>query len=231
MDLDPPQTSGRSSAEAPTVGSRLRVWLISISAAAVILFALDWLLGWIIWLPLYSGLFGFLVAGLIAGGVAFRMARSLRPVSRGPIIMTAIVIAVLNSSGALYWEYRHIVESVGNLDGFRKLRFRAPESGRTSDQVKRQVVDAFQRRLTDEYPPGGPLGYARWCFAIGEMELVIDDASDVVAVSHRNWAWLLRTLAGMLLTGLGLWFSFEGLRSPEPVRNTISPGEEYEEVD
>ncbi len=231
MEHGPPQPAVRSSEADSPVGSRTRVWLLSISAAAAILFALDWLLGWIIWLPLYSGLFGFLVAGLIAGGVAFRMARSLRPVSRGPIIMTAVAIAVLNSSGALYWEYHHIAQSVGNLDGFRKLRFRASESGRTSPQVKLQIVEEFQRRLTAEYPPGGPLGYARWCFAIGEMELVIDDASDVVAVSHRNWAWLLRTLAGMILTGLGLWFSFEGLRSPEPVRNTISPGEEYEEVD
>ncbi|HWL93351.1 MAG TPA: hypothetical protein VNT79_07435 [Phycisphaerae bacterium] len=211
--------------------NRRRSWVLTALTALAVLFALDWLLGWIIWLPLYSGLFGFLVAGLIAGGIAFRIARPLRPVRTGQLVALALVLGVVNSSVALYWEYHHVAHGVGDLPGFGKLLARAYRAGRPIDEVTDRVVREFKARLRDEYPPGGAVGYARWCFAGGEMKVSVDDASDHVTVSHRRWVWLIRSIAAALLTCTGLWFSFEGLRSPLPVRNVLIPGEEYEEID
>lgn len=210
---------------------RCGVWLSVAVVSLAILFGLDYLLGLVIWLPLYSGLFGYLVAGLIAGGASFRMARKLRPVSRGGILVWSVLLALINTAPALYWEYHHVASGVSDMKGFVKLRIRAVNAGKPRSEVVERIDKEFERRLREGYPPGGFIGYARWCIQSGELPVMVDDAGDTVRVSHRGAAWLIRTIAAWILTCLGLWFSYDGLRAGHPVSNTLAPGEEYEEID
>lgn len=226
-----PQTPPDPSTDRCNSRSPFLVWLSVLAVALLILFALDYLLGLVIWLPLYCGLFGFLVAGLIAGGTAFRLARKLRPISRGRIWATGILLTLFNAPTALFFEYHHVASGVGELAGFSKLRVRAAKEGSPRADIVERIELAFRDKLTSDFPPGGFLGYARWCVQSGEMPLQVDDASDIVSVSHRGWRWVIRSVIALVLTFVGLCFSFDGLRSAVPVRNILAPGEEYEDID
>ncbi len=220
-----------SDAVKPPNVNRIAVWLRATGVAAATLLVLSWLLGLIIWLPLYSGLFGFIVAGLIAGGISFRFARPLRPAATGGILVAAAALAFINSTSSLYWEFHHVANRAGRYGGFDKLRIKAAREGRPRAEFFERATSTFRQKLAEQHAPGGLFGYAQWCFNSGELRLEIDDASDVVTVPHRGWAWAVRTAAGFVLTLLGIWFSFEALRSPSPVSNTIGLDEEYEEID
>ncbi|MBX3394733.1 MAG: hypothetical protein KF841_05155 [Phycisphaerae bacterium] len=228
---DEPATNASDASSNATKMKRGPRWLAVAAVASLVLHSLDYLLGLVIWLPFYSGLFGYLLAGLIAGGTAFRLARTLRPVTRSRIILFSILMATANAPFALYWEYHHVAEGVAGLAGFRKLRARAARDNTPIKEVNDRINDEFRSQLASLYPPGRMLGYARWCIASGEMVIEVGDASDTVFTDHQGWVWLVRSIIAYVLSILGLVFSFDGLRSMQPISNVLAPGEEYEELD
>lgn len=229
--IDEPATNASDASSNTTETNRGLRWLAVALVALLVLLSLDYLLGLVIWLPFYSGLFGYLLAGLIAGGTAFRMARSLRPVTRSRIILFSILMATVNAPFALYWEYHHVAEGVAGLPGFRKLRARAAREHTPVREINDRINEEFRTQLALLYPPGRMLGYARWCIASGEMVVAVGDASDTVFTDHQRWTWLVRSIIAYVLSILGLVFSFDGLRSSQPISNVLAPGEEYEELD
>lgn len=211
--------------------ARFPAWLRALAVSGLVLATLSWLQALVIWLPLYSGMFGFIVAGLIAGGLTFRLARRLRPVPGRHVFAAAVFLALLNSSSTLYWEFRHVADRVGKQPGFDRLRSSAARDGKPKSEIPEKATAAYLSNLADNYPPGGVVGYARWCADSGEMNIDVDGVTDLVTVSHKGWAWLLRTIGGVILTALGVWFTADALRSPTPISNTLRPGEEYEEIE
>jgi hypothetical protein len=206
-------------------------WLLTVVLATMMLALLDWLLARLIWLPLYFGLFFFLIAGLLVGAVSFRMARSARPIPRAQIITGVVLIALASSLVTVVWEYRFVAATAGGERRFPDARNAATDAGRRPAEVEVQAARAFVSALREEYKPGGPIGYVRWAIASGRMELTVDGCRDTVSIEHHGLVWPLRSLAGMLLLGIGLWMSFESLRSPRPVSIVLAPGEEAEEED
>jgi hypothetical protein len=206
--------------------ARRRAWDWSLVVSFLLLAGLSWLLVRLVWLPYYFGLFFYLIAGLLVSGIAFRIARTARPLSKVTILTGILSIAVAAGCAALYWEYRDRASSIGEYPRFSAARAAAQTTGQSVSEVERAAVSAFRATLQSEYPPGGPIGYARWATASGEMKLTVKGIEDTVSISHRGWAWPVRTVAGMLLIALGLWFGFESLRSPMPVSVFLVPGEE-----
>ena len=210
---------------------RRNTWWSALAVAMGLLLGLDWLLARLLWLPFYFGLFFFLVAGLIVGALAFRVARASRPLTKMRLLRGIACVAGLSTAATTYWEYRHVAATVGDPPAFAEARNKALSDGRSPREIRMQAARTFKRRLGEDFPPGGAIGYARWAIRAGEMELVVADASEHISIDHRGITWPLRTLAALLLLASGLWLSFESLRSADSVSNILAPGEEYEESD
>lgn len=208
---------------------RTRRWLLARLVSLGLLVAFGFLLARLIWLPFYFGLFFFLVAGLLAGALSFRIARAARPISRSRILRGIAWLAVLAMIVTLCWEYQHVRATIGAPPKFHEARNAAVKAGRPPGYIKDLASDEFRKGLRKAYPPGGPIGYVRWAASSGEMELAVDGTKDVGAIDQRGAAWVVRTVAALLLMAAGLYASFESLRSPLPVSNILPAGEEYEE--
>lgn len=241
MTNEPQQQEGTAAVEptAPTAISEApAAFFRALVVAAVVLLALDWLLGSLMWLPFFSGLLGFFVEGLIAGGVAFRFARRARPISRGRLWFGIIMLVAISMSGLLFFEYWHFCGRVGRAPYFSKTRNgviqkETDETPRLAAlaEVQSGTVRAFRDYLAEDYPPGGALGYARWATTSGIATIEFRGESQRIEAGHRGWIWPVRTAIGAILLAVSLALAFDALKSPVPVRNVLLPGEEYEELE
>lgn len=212
------------------------LWALTI--AAVLLVALDWLLGSLMWLPFFSGLLGFFVEGLIAGGIAFRFARGARPVGRLRLWSGIALLVVIGMAGLVFFEYYHFCGRVSQPPNFSRTRNAIlkeeadPSSRRAAlDKVGDDAVGAFQSYLSDNDPPGGAIGYAIWATKSGVAKIQLRGETQKIEAGHRGWVWPIRTAIGAVLLTFGLALAFDALKSPLPVRNVLLPGEEYEELE
>ncbi len=213
------------------INSNPSAWWSALAIAFVLLVGLDGVMAVLIWLPFYCGLFGFLVAGLIAGGVSFRVARRARPLSWKRVLAGVFLLAVLSTFVMVGWEFWYISSTIGDPPKFARLRNTAMRKGESPDGIGEAAARRFRERLAADHPPGGALGYARWAMGTGKMRLELDGASETVSIGHQGFAWPARTVIACLLTALGLWLSFESLRSSKAVTNVLAAGEAYEEID
>jgi len=238
LSLCPMADGPENVADAPAQASDPAAFWRALVVAAVALVALDWLLGSLLWLPFYGGLLGFFIEGLIAGGIAFRFARPARPASRKRLWSGIAILVVVSMAAILFFEYWHFCGRVGRPPHFPRSRNHAQaraddDAGRRSalDRVGDEAIAEFRAYLSRDYPPGGPLGYARWATSNGFVELSVRDESQKIEAMHRGWVWPVRTAIGAVLLAFGLSLAFDALKSPEPVCNVLLPGEEYEEID
>lgn len=199
--------------------------LFCLSALAI----LGWLLARLVWIYYFFGLFFFLVAGLLVGSIAFRIARSARPMERSRLLRGIISIGLCCTVINIVWEYRHYSSTVGRPPHFAQARNAAIAAGQRPAEIQQAASDEFANYLAKHYPPGGAMGYILWSTRDGIARLTVGDASETIVTEHRHWIWPTRTLAGMVLLMAGLWFSMESLRRPLPVSNVLQPGEEYEQ--
>ncbi len=224
--------AGESQPIADWTPQRRKTWWSALALAFGLLVGLDWLLARLLWLPFYFGTFFFIVAGLIVGAVSFRVARGARPLARGRIVRGVLLLAILSSLVTTCWEYRFIVAGAGVPPKFTDARNAALRAGRSPTEVLWQAAESFRDGLADRFPPGGVVGYVRWAIASGEMRIEVGDSVETVSIAdHQGLIWPIRTLAALLLMAIGLWLSYEPLRSPQPVSNVLAPGEPYEEVE
>jgi hypothetical protein len=210
---------------------RRKVWCTALGVSLLLLAPLDWLLARLLWLPMYFGLFFFLVAGLLVGGVAFRMARSARPLTRTRIIVGILPVAFASICITVILEYRHIASIAGAPPALGAAWSAQSKDSASVGDIKAEAAKAFRSHLADKFPPGGVVGYARWAVQSGEMKITAFGFEETVTIAHQGLTWPIRTLAAFVLLLLGLWLSFESLRSPSPVSNIIAEGEEYEEIE
>ncbi|HUN80555.1 MAG TPA: hypothetical protein VMV81_03510 [Phycisphaerae bacterium] len=208
----------------------MTAWLGAQVFALSALAILGWLLARLVWLYYFFGLFFFLVAGLLVGSIAFRIARSARPMEPGRLLRGIISIGVCSTVIIIVWEYRHYCATVGRPPHFAEARNAAIAAGKPPAEIQQTASDEFSGYLAKHFPPGGAMGYILWSTKDGTARITVGDASENIVNEHRHWIWPTRTLAGMILLMAGLWFSMESLRRPLPVSNVLQPGEEYEEA-
>ncbi len=206
-------------------------WWAALGIALLLLALLDWLLARLLWLPMYFGLFFFLVAGLLVGGIAFRFARSARPLTRARIVAGVLPITLVSTCFTVLLEYRHIAAITGAPPAFGAAWAAKSKDGDAVGDIRTEATRAFRDYLAEEFPPGGVIGYARWATDSGKMDIRAFEYAETVTIAHQSYAWPIRTLAAFVLLALGLWLSFESLRSESPVSNIIAEGEEYEEIE
>ena len=224
-----PQTNPTSLFIEGSTPSRPARWWMAVVLAILLLIPLAWLLARLIWLPFYFGLFFFLVAGLLVGAASFRVARSARPLVKSRLVTGVCLATVFTTGVAVFWEYHGFSASVAADRRFPVAKNAAISAGETVGAVKTEATAEFRRVLWAEWPPGGAIGYVRWAASSGTMSLTVRGSTEVITNPHRGYTWPLRTTAAAILLALGLWLSFESLRSPTPVSNILVPGEEAED--
>jgi len=201
-------------------------WRLALLAALLMLIGLGWLLARLVWLYFYFGLFFFLVAGLLVGAISFRIARLVRPLETGRLIRGIVWVTLFGMVFTIDWEYRHFAATVGAQPRFPQARNAAVAAGREAREIRDAAERAFRTYLSENHPPGGPIGYALWSSGAGEVTAEVEGEKAVIANDHRGFVWPARTLAAGLLLAAGLWFALESLRFAEPVTNLLKPGEE-----
>ena len=206
-------------------------WRKAILLAVILLSTLGWLLAKLVWLPFYFGLFFFLVAGLLVGAAAFRFCHSARPISKRRLALGVCFVSLISILVVVCWEYQHIAGTRGGPPKFPRARNAAIAADRSPRSVQLTVADAFKDRLRADFAPGGVIGYVRWATASGEMEISLGDETETVSIPQSGWAWPIRTVGGLILLAMGLWFSLESLLVAERVTNILAPGEEAEDED
>lgn len=222
----------------PATPADPRAFLRALLITAILLLALDAILGMLMWLPFYSGLLGFFVEGLIAGGIAFRFARAARPVSRRRLWTGIIVLVVISLSGLIYFEYLNFSWRVGRPPNFSKARNSILKSSKDDtdrraalEEMSAASVQKFRNYLSDTFPPGGSIGYAFWATKSGLAPIEVQGDQETIEAPHRGLVWPIRTAIGAILLTIGLALAFDALKLPQPIRNVLLPGEEYEELE
>lgn len=214
-----------------SAASRPACWRWAVALAVLLLLPLSWLLARLIWLPFYFGLFFFLVAGLLVGAASFRIARRARPLTKSRMATGVALTTACTTCFVAFWEYRDFAGSVATGRHFPAAKNAAISAGESVNQVKAEAREEFRRVLRAEKPPGGLIGYLRWATSSGTMDLTVRGSTETITNPHRGYVWPIRTTVAAILLALGLWLSFESLRSPIPVSNILAPGEEAEEDD
>ncbi len=230
MQTSPEPPSSSESGQSAELRGR-RQWRTALLATAVILIGLAWLLALLLWLPAFFGLFFFFVAGMLSAGLTFRLAAPARPISGGRLLRGIAFLAAVCTLATVFWEHHHVARTVADPPAFAKAKNAALQAHGSERGVVEQAVAEFRRKLAEDHPPGGALGYARWALAAGRMELTVGEHAEQFSIPHRRGVWAARTLVAFLLTAAGLWLSLDALRSAERVSNVLRLGEEYEEID
>ncbi|MCZ6816583.1 MAG: hypothetical protein O7F76_07750 [Planctomycetota bacterium] len=229
MDNQTPSDGPDDAQASAGVPTGLNAWYWGLLTAVVLLSALGWLLARLVWLPFYFGLFFFLIAGLLVGAVSFRVARPARPLRRNRILVGVIAVSVVACFATLVHEYRHVAATIGDPPTFPAARNAAARKNQPIHAIKAKATEQFRAALANDYPPGGPIGYARWAISSGQMLLSVEGCEDEVSISQSGYAWPIRGLAMIVLMAAGLWCNMESLRSQNPVSVFLVPGEEAEE--
>lgn len=206
-------------------------WLAALGVGVATLAPLMWLLARVVWIPAYFGVFFFIIGGMLAGAGPFRVARSLRPMKRGRVVLGVAILAIAGIVGGLYLEYRYRLDEIGTPPKFAQARTDAVRRGEQARSVSADASAAFSKMLVESYRPGGVIGYCRWAATSGTTMLSLPRGfSDEVTLGQRRMAWILRTIGAYGLFVVGLWYQLEGLRRSEPVSNILAPGEEAEDA-
>jgi len=223
-----PVPSSTPESPSPSGGRWPRALVIGLAVLGV----LSALLGRLIWLPFCLGLFFFLLVGLLAGSFMFQVLRPLRPIGRVWLAAAALLLGAAGWLAATAWEYQVVVERVAAPPRFADARTELQKRSGEHDRVGGLARDAFLKKLHDDYPPGGLLGYARWAahggtmtISIGDLDLGKGPFTQDLFIPHRGWGWILRVAVGLILLVLGVWWPLAPLQSREPVSNLIDPEE------
>ncbi len=206
-------------------------WNAALGVGVLVIVPLVWLLARVIWIPAYFGVFFFIIGGMLAGAGPFRMARSMRPVSRGRVWFGVALLSIVGTAFGLYFEYRYRADEIGSPPRFAEGRMDAVRRGDSARVVGLDATAAFETMLGERYRPGGVIGYCRWAARSGTANLTVARGfSDEVTLGQRKTAWIVRTVAAYGLLAAGLWYQLEGLRRSGPVSNILAPGEEAEDA-
>jgi len=218
-------------AESPPSSRGAGAWYGALGVGALATIPLVWLLARVVWIPAYFGVFFFIIGGMLAGAGPFRLARALRPVSRGRVIFGVAFLGAVALFFGLYFEYRYRADAIGAPPKYSEARMDALRRGESANRIGAEATAAFESMLRERYRPGGVIGYCRWAASSGEANLSLGRGfSDEVTLGQRRTAWIIRTLAAYGLFVAGLWYQLEGLRRWGPVSNILAPGEEAEDA-
>ena len=195
-----PATLDRRAAPAAAGGGTGRWWL-AVGVGIVGILPLAWLLSYAATLPFFLGLFFFVLFGLLIGAVMHRIASPSRPYRTPPLVVGTTIVLLLGWCLAIVNESRDFPENTAFIAG-KQTRY---IGDRTIEEYRTAVAADIRRFLSEQYPPGGPLGYVRWVITSGELKK--GQIEGLVATQRPRQAgasWVIRAVLSVALLAFGI---------------------------
>jgi len=180
-----------------------------------------WVLATLIMLPFMLGLFFHMLLGLLVGAVVYRVGSPAMPVSRAIALGAGFGVALAVYGVSLAGEYYNVrgyslyrsgpggwawypVEG----DAAQAVRHSFPDRSFSREQLeslRRTASEAFVRELAAKYPPGGFIGFLRWCASPSRpivLPRVLGEGTQECKPKRSGTPWMIRmVLAWVLLSG------------------------------
>ncbi len=194
-------TDSRDVATSERVNRSSARWWLAIGVGAIVSLPLAWLLSFAVALPFFIGVFFFALFGLVIGAAVYRLAASHRPYSSAAVLTGTTVLVALVWIVSMDLEARGFPQDVATkaIRATRDLRGMAPE------QFREAVAAEVRAFMSNQYPPGGTIGYARWALTSGS--LAKEDLSYINRAMRfaqmRGW-WAVRVVLSIALLAFGI---------------------------
>lgn len=191
-------------------------WPLAMLAGVLLALPLGWLLAFGALLPFFLGLFFFLLFGLVLGAAMYRVGRPARPLSRAPLLAGTACVVLALLAVSLWVEARSLPHQVAI---FAREKIRKLPEGLTREQFLVDSAADVTRHLNERFPPGGVVGYVRWCILDSRLEPPVGDLPVVFKSSQPRFWWLFRVVASIALLGFGIHSQAGELRRPADWRD------------
>jgi len=198
-------------------------WAMALMVGVLLAVPTGWLLSYLIFLPFYLGFFFYTLFGLVIGAVVYRVAVPCRPVARARVRAGVCLVVGVCFGSSLLAEAARFPSDVAEK-AIRSVR-RLPE-GVTPEAFRAERAEFARRKLEEVAWPGGIVGYYRWTFASGRLDVEIGGLLRPViyrAQMHRWWL-LVRVALSLSVLTFGVASQMVGLGPPRLI-DPDSPGE------
>jgi len=224
---DDPATA-RDSTSPPTAAPFGRM----VITGAIVSLALGWtLLSWALALPFMLGVFFFMLFGLFVGAAMFRAAAGFIPVNRRTIVTATIIVVLIG------WLTSLAKEGVDYPRDFVKhalKRVHVPDVEGGVEQVRSELDAFITKRLGENHPPGGVLGYFQ--LAATGQSVTIDDLPTrqprpiVIPprVSAAVW-WIRNVLAAVMFYIAIFAVTVDLTRAPPAIQPTSEESDDHDQ--
>jgi hypothetical protein len=176
-------------------------WTAAVAVGLLAGLPLGWLLSYAAALPFLIGIFFFMLFGLMIGASMFRVGAKARPVPARALVIGITFVVLWTWTASLAWESRGFAHDQAK----RALKGTASLEGTAPQEFKADVIRGIRSYLREQYPPGGTIGYARWCVASGKIPpSTIEPVAFELRVNQRGWFWILRAVLCITLLGFGV---------------------------
>ncbi len=176
-------------------------WWIGVLVGAVVAGPLSWLLSHAATLPFFIGIFFFALFGLVIGASIHRAASGRAPYTRAAVIAGTTLIVLPCWGFSMYLESVRFPNDVATF----AIETTRDIGERTADEFRADVADNTRQFLRETYPPGGPLGYARW--SLFSSQLTRKDVPGLRRPFRSNQAkvwWAVRVVLSIGLLAFGV---------------------------
>jgi len=212
--LTPPQTTtggypDTESSAPPSDPMPSNRWWLGVLVGAVVALPIGWLLSYAATLPFLIGPFFFALFGLVIGAVIHRVASPGRPYGSAALLIGTTMVVILVFGETIILESRDFPAEMANqaASSTRTLRDRSIEEFRT------QTTQGVRRYLTDNFPPGGTIGYVRWVLTQGEIAHgEIEGVATTLTPLQSGFLWSVRVVLSIALLAFGIGSQTLGLR-------------------
>ncbi len=191
----------RDAAGAAAPATRVRTasrWRWAVVVACLVGLPIGWLLCYAALLPFFLGLFFFVLFGLLLGAVLFRIGQVSRPLPRITLLAGSAAVIVVSWTTAFLTETYDFPRQVATYS-YEKIR-KLPE-GMTPAQFREKAAADVAAHLRREFPPSGPIGYARWAITSSRIDPPTAMLQKPFRSSQFRWWWVIRVgLSVALLT-------------------------------
>lgn len=177
------------------------LWWVALGAGAIVSLPLAKLLSFAVALPFFTGVFFFALFGLVIGAVVYRLAASRRPYSSAAVLIGTTALVAFVWTVSIDLEARGFPQDVAD----RAIRTTRDLQGMGPGQFREVVAAEVRAFLSDGYPPGGTLGYARWALTNGSLA-----KEDLLHINRamrfsqmRGW-WAVRVVLSIALLAFGI---------------------------
>lgn len=188
--------------------------LLVLIGGLILAFPASWALSYLAFLPTFLGLFFFALLGLVVGAFMYRLGTPVKPWPVSFCVILGVMVSVFMWGMSVYIEYHGLTE---NLEKNIRMSYPIVLDQEQRARIHQEVPAYIDRYFSDNYPPGGFIGYVRWAATNGRLEAprVLNDSMQKFRLSQKPVIWIIRVALSLVFTLAAILSQTLGLSSRE----------------